>query len=158
MRKRSPHCGEIFEPKKFNIPDKIDNIRITHLEYVFLKVRWYPKKTRQDNRGQVKTAEMSSSNILMIWRSVLMLVILGCVMRVVPGVRGETPATYMMGIQFKNKGADRVIVEMTGEGKFALTAGQSTFVILNDTWTGTISAQVATCKADDYEKKFATLW
>nr|CAH7755739.1 unnamed protein product [Callosobruchus chinensis] len=84
----------------------------------------------------------------MTWRSVLLLVMLGCMMRVVPGAQGETPATHMKGIQFKNKGADKVIVENTGEEKFALPAEQSTSVILNDTWTGTISAQVATCKAD----------
>nr|CAH7755738.1 unnamed protein product [Callosobruchus chinensis] len=76
---------------------------------------------------------MPSSNILTTWRSILMLVVLGCMMRVVPGVQGETPATHMKGIQFKNKGAEKVIVAMTGERKFALSAEQSTSVILNDT-------------------------
>nr|CAH7762479.1 unnamed protein product [Callosobruchus chinensis] len=77
-----------------------------------------------------------------------MAVMLACMMREVPRVQGETPATHMKSIQFKNKGADKVIVELTGEEKFELPAGQSTSVILNDTWTGTVSAQVATCRAE----------
>nr|CAI5820743.1 unnamed protein product [Callosobruchus analis] len=69
-------------------------------------------------------------------------------MRVVPKVRGDVTETHSKGIQIKNKGAEKLVVEMTGEERFTLPAGQVASVILTDTWSGSISAQPETCKTD----------
>ncbi|VEN59752.1 unnamed protein product [Callosobruchus maculatus] len=81
-----------------------------------------------------------------IMKIVLVMVVVGCL--VVPQVLGGTPITHSKGLQIKNKGADRLLVEMTGEDRFALPAGQVASLLLNDTWNGTIYAQPDWCKAD----------
>ncbi|XP_023012170.2 uncharacterized protein [Leptinotarsa decemlineata] len=58
---------------------------------------------------------------------------------------GLTPL-HIKGIQIKNKGDERLWIEMTNEDSFSLPPGQVASVILEYTWSGKIFARSEQCQ------------
>ncbi|CAH1155024.1 unnamed protein product [Phaedon cochleariae] len=62
------------------------------------------------------------------------------------GVNGVIDPKTIRGVQIKNKGNERLWIEMTDEDSFVLPPGQLASVILDFTWSGTISARPEDCQ------------
>ncbi|XP_018565693.1 thaumatin-like protein 1a [Anoplophora glabripennis] len=64
---------------------------------------------------------------------------------IISGVLTVTQAKHIKGIQIKNRGMEKLWVEMTDEDGFYLPSGQLASIVVEDKWTGRIRAHPEEC-------------